>query len=242
MNQQNIQTRVTPSSVRGKKTRQLRGHDFLLLKIVSSLMQLWTRTLRFQLSEGAKAILASSSRPLVVVMWHNRLFAVPEFYRRYVHGRKLATVISASSAGAWLSGLFEQMDIHPIRGSRNRRGIQAFREMLKANKDGYDVGVTPDGSRGPIYEMKAGAVSLALRTKAPIVLLSYNYQNALRLKSWDRFYVPWPFSCIEVKMELIEDAKELLGEDLEKAASILKVHLDAMTEDVEDDDFFSEVV
>ena len=241
MNQQNVQIRVKPSSVRGKKTRHLRWYHVLLLKIASSLIRLWTRTLRFQLSEETKAIIASSPPPLVAILWHNRLFVVPEFYRRYVHGRKLATVISASNAGAWLSGLFKQMGIHPIRGSRNRRGTQAFREMLQASKSGYDVGVTPDGSRGPIYDMKAGAATLALRTKVPVVLLSYNFQNSFRLNSWDRFYIPYPFSCVEVQMELIEKTNEVLGDDPKQAAKELKVRLQAITRD-SDDDFFGVVI
>ena len=204
-------------------------------------MQLWTRTLRFKLSEEVQAIIESKPPQLIAVLWHNRLFVVPEFYRRYVHGRKLATIVSASNAGAWLSGLFEKMGIKAIRGSRNRRGTQAFREMLQASKSGYDIGITPDGSRGPIYEMKAGATTLALRTGAPIVLLSFNFQKSFRLKSWDRFYIPYPFSCLEVKMDLIERTHEFLDGDAKKAAEELKKRLDAITRDV-DDDFHGLVV
>ena len=235
MNQENLEVRLTPSTVRSKKPRYLRRHHLFLLKIVSSLFRFWTRTLRFKLGEEVQAIIASIQSPVVAVLWHNRLFVVPEFYRRYVHGRKLATIVSTSSAGAWLSGLFEQMGIKAIRGSRNRRGTQAFREMLQANKSGYDVGITPDGSRGPVYDMKAGAATLALRTGAPIVLLSYNFQNTFRLDTWDRFYIPYPFSCVEVRMDLIEGGHELLGVDAKQAAEKLKVRLDAITRDTGDD-------
>ena len=113
--------------------------------------------------------------------------------------------------------------------------------MLQASKSGYDVGVTPDGSRGPIYDMKAGAATLALRTKVPVVLLSYNFQNSFRLNSWDRFYIPYPFSCVEVQMELIEKTNEVLGDDPKQAAKELKVRLQAITRD-SDDDFFGVVI
>jgi lysophospholipid acyltransferase (LPLAT)-like uncharacterized protein len=241
MDHQNSQIRVKPSRVKNKKTRHLRGHHLFILKIVGTLIRLWARTLRFQFGPEVRTLLESAPPPFVSVVWHNRLFVVPEFYRRYAGDRKLAAIVSASSAGAWLSGLLEQMDIQPIRGSRNRRGAQAFREMIKANRSGYDLGITPDGSRGPLYEMKPGAVAVAQRTGAPIVLISYNFQQALRLKTWDRFYIPWPFSIVEVKMDMIEKDHELLGFDANQAAGVLKIRLDAMTEEIQDD-FSGEVI
>lgn len=199
------------------------------------------QTLRFQLSDEARAIIASDQPPLVAILWHNRLFVIPEFYRRYISDRKLAAIVSASGAGAWMSSLLELMGVKAIRGSRNRRGTQAFREMLQANKSGYDVGITPDGSRGPMYEMKAGAASLALQTGSGIVLLSYNFQKSFRLKSWDRFYIPYPFSCVEVDMELIKKGDGILNGDSEQLAKELKLRLDAMTRD-DDKDFQGVVV
>ena len=237
------QTRVKSETVNRKRPKYLKGFQVFLLKIVSFLIRLWSRTLRYEFGSDVKDIIEKAHSPVVVILWHNRLFAVPEFYSRYIHNRKLAAIVSANKAGAWLSGLFEHMDIHPIRGSRNRRGSQAFREMLQASKDGYDVGVTPDGSRGPMYEMKAGAAKLALKTGAPIVLLSYNFQMAFRLKTWDLFYIPFPFSRVEVKMNMIEKSHDLFGDDVEKAAEALKARLDAITEDrSRDNEFVGEVI
>lgn len=241
MDQQNLQTQINSERVNKKRPKHLKGWQVLLLKIVSFLIRLWSRTLRYEFGSDVKNIIEESYPPVVAILWHNRLFAVPEFYGRYVRNRKLAAIVSANKAGAWLSELFKQLDIHPIRGSRNRRGAQAFREMLQASKNGYDVGVTPDGSRGPMYDMKPGAAALALRTKAPIVLLSFNFQQAFRLKSWDRLYIPWPYSAVTVKIELIENGRELLGDDLNQAAEELKTRLNAITED-KDEDFFAEVI
>jgi lysophospholipid acyltransferase (LPLAT)-like uncharacterized protein len=241
MNEQKSQTQTNSERVSKKRPKHLEVWQVFLFKLLSFLIRLWSRTLRYKFGSDVKDIIERTHSPVVVIMWHNRLFAVPEFYSRYVKNRKLAAIVSANKAGAWLSGLFEQLNIHPIRGSRNRRGTQAFREMLQASKNGYDVGVTPDGSRGPMYDMKPGAAALALRTKAPIVLLSFNFQQAFRLKSWDRFYMPWPYSVVEVKMELIEKSRELLGDDLNQAAEELKKRLNEITED-KDEDFFAEVI
>ena len=237
---QNSQAQPKSKKAKTKKTRHLSGYQLFLLKIVSSLAKLWTRTLQFQFGKDVQTLIESSPPPVIAVLWHNRLFVVPEFYRRYVHKRKLAGIVSSSSAGAWLSALFEQMGIKPIRGSSRRRGVQAFREMLQAQKSGYDIGITPDGSRGPIYDMKAGAATLGLLTGAPIVLLSYNFKNAFRLTSWDRFYIPFPFSTVEVKMEVIEEVHEMFGNDADKISKELKVRLDALSEDT--NEYLSKVI
>jgi lysophospholipid acyltransferase (LPLAT)-like uncharacterized protein len=118
----------------------------------------------------------------------------------------------------------------PIRGSRYKRGPQAVREMLAAHKEGYDIAVTPDGSRGPMYDLKPGAVSIAMKTGAPFVMLSLNFSRAWRLKSWDRFYLPVPFSRIEVQLRVIDNPAEL-GDDPKVVASLLKVQMDAITVD-----------
>lgn len=230
MVRQSSQTRVKPKGLKRKKTEKLNGGQRFLLRVLSCALRLWTRTLRFRLDPELLNLIESTP-PSVAVLWHNRLFAIPEFYRRYVHKRKLAAIVSASGAGAWLSGLFEELGIKPIRGSRYRRSLQAFREMLKANKAGYDVGITPDGSRGPMYDMKAGPATLACRTNAPILLLSCNFQRAFRLNTWDRFYIPLPFSYVDVKIDVIEEGSLHPKKDAKEHAVLLEARLNAITDD-----------
>jgi len=212
--------------------KQLKAHERFVLWIGVLLLRVWFRSLRFRWGGDVQDLMDRPSAPAVVIVWHNRLFPSPEFFRRYFKTRKLATIISASSDGGWLAGLFEHFGMLPIRGSRHGRGAQAFRELVAAIEEGYDVGVTPDGSRGPMYEMKAGAVALALKTESPIVILSYNYTKAWRLKSWDRFYLPMPFSRINVKAVRYETPGEVGQTDPKLAALVLKERLDAITEDI----------
>jgi len=219
-----------------KVPRQLYWYQRGFIAVFSYFVRLWICSLRFKFGADVQDFLDQPKEPAVVILWHNRLLLAAELFRRYLPERKLAGLVSASSDGAWLAGFFEQLGIKPIRGSRHGRGVQAFRELLKASRAGYDVGITPDGSRGPIYDMKAGAATLALRTGAPIILLSYNYTRAWRLKSWDRFYLPVPFSCVYVKLDAVEHGRNLGGGDARKAAVILKERLMAITED---DEYFN---
>jgi len=211
--------------------KQLKGHERLLLWLLVAFIRIWGRTLRFRWCADVQALMDNPFEPSVAITWHNRLFVAPEFFRRYFRKRKVASLISASGDGGWLAGFFETLGILPIRGSRYGRGAQAFRELIAASREGYDISVTPDGSRGPIYDMKPGAVAVAMKTGAPILLLSLNFSRAWRLKSWDRFFLPVPFSRIEVKVDFVGPASELGTEDLKVAAKILKARMDAITED-----------
>lgn len=217
----------------GKSTtpKQLKGHERFLLWLLVVFIRTWGRTLRFKWGADVQAIIDGPIVPSVAVTWHNRLFVSPEFFRRHLKKRKVATLISASSDGGWLSGFFETLGIKPVRGSRYGRGAQAFREMIEANAAGYDISVTPDGSRGPLYDMKPGAVAMAQKTGAPIVLLSLNFNGAWRLKSWDKFYLPYPFSRIDVKVDRVGHVSELGTDDLKEASLALKARMDAITED-----------
>ena len=78
--------------------------------------------------------------------------------------------------------------------------------------------------------MKAGAVTIAMKTGAPMVLLSFNFGGAWRLKSWDRLYIPHPFSRIEVRMEVI-DEPAALGADAKAVATLLEGRMGELTVD-----------
>jgi lysophospholipid acyltransferase (LPLAT)-like uncharacterized protein len=78
---------------------------------------------------------------------------------------------------------------------------------VEVQRAGHDIGITPDGPRGPCYELKAGAIIIPRRSGAPVLLIGGEFESAWRLKSWDRFYLPKPFSRVRLRCELIEHAQ-----------------------------------
>ncbi|MEE8417949.1 MAG: hypothetical protein V3S06_04725, partial [candidate division Zixibacteria bacterium] len=76
-------------------------------------------------------------------------------------------------------------------------GVPALLQMLK-NKNIGDLALTVDGPRGPAEKVKHGAISLASNGRLPIVPITYTASRAWRLKSWDRFIIPKPFSVVTV--------------------------------------------
>ena len=210
------------------KPFELKWHQRALLTSLAWLMRLWGRTLRFRWGADVQAVMDVDVPPTVTILWHNRLFIAPLFYRRYFRQRRLANLISASKDGAWFAAFVKRLGMLSVRGSQRKRTTQAVRDLIALNRSGVDIAVTPDGSRGPIYEMKAGAVAVALKTGAPIALLSFNHSGAWRLKSWDRFIIPHPFSRIEVRVDYVGQPSAL-GQDAKEVAVVLQKRLNAMT-------------
>lgn len=193
------------------------------------LLRLWGMSLRFEVAPEDIRHATKRDEPIAIVLWHNRLFLASEFYRRYRRGRQAYALISASQDGAWLDAFFDLVGMRAIRGSSSRFGREAATALVDVIRAGNDIGITPDGPRGPCYDLKPGALIVSRRTQAPMLLLGWEFASAWRLKSWDRFYVPKPFSRVRMRCEIVTHA-ELAG-DRELAAERLRARLLAINPD-----------
>ncbi len=164
-------------------------------------MRLWCRTLRFEADEATRKAMSQLEHPVIFTLWHNRLFVAAEVYRRFRRGKRLHALVSASKDGAWLAAFFEVVGLHTVRGSSSRFGREALHQLADCLQTGHDVGITPDGPRGPCYDLKGGGIILARRTGAATILVGMEFAGAWQLPSWDRFYLPHPFSTIRLRAE-----------------------------------------
>lgn len=139
----------------------------------------------------------ASGQRFIMVAWHNRNIVGPMGYVAHApKGRVFRPLASASRDGTLAAMTMQYLGVDCIRGSSSRGGTQALREMLRAAKAGADLGITPDGPRGPIYEVQPGVVAAARLTGLPIIAMSYHAHAHKRLKSWDRMIVPRPFTTL----------------------------------------------
>ena len=115
-------------------------------------------------------------------------------------------VSGVKGRGAWSSAFFPPAGTGPARGARSRLGREADTALVDTLRAGHDVGITPDGPRGPRYEFKPGAIIVARRTRAPLLLVGAEFASAWRLRSWDRFRLPRPFSRVRMRCEIIPAA------------------------------------
>jgi len=54
-----------------------------------------------------------------------------------------------------------------------------------------------------MYVVEPGVLVVTRRTNAPMVLLGVEFTMAWRLKSWDRFYIPAPFSRVIMRCTIL---------------------------------------
>jgi hypothetical protein len=80
-----------------------------------------------------------------------------------------------------------------VRGSTNRGGVAALRQLLDKSRHMH-LAITPDGPRGPRRELAPGPVYLASKLGIPLVAMGVGYDRPWRAGSWDRFAIPRPFS------------------------------------------------
>jgi hypothetical protein len=183
--------------------RVVSGWKKLAAGLAALLVRLWTATLRLQVSPATRHLFAHENQPTLFAAWHNRLFIAVAMSRTLRPHRSLHNLISASKDGAWLTAFFERLGISAVRGSSSRGGREAAATMVDLLRAGHDTGITPDGPRGPIYEFKPGALIIARRSRSRLVLLGATYSHAWSLRSWDRFLLPHPFSCVHIHAESV---------------------------------------
>ena len=173
----------------------------LAASIVYVLLSLLRLTWRIRFLDPHGVLKAGRDEPFIICVWHNRLTYAMYVYSesiKPVSYRRLAAMVSASRDGALLVEILRAFDIEPIRGSTSRRGRQALLELVRKMRSGLHLAITPDGPRGPCYEIQDGILSLAQVTGLPIIPLGCFAKKKIRFKSWDRFQLPLPFTQCEM--------------------------------------------
>jgi lysophospholipid acyltransferase (LPLAT)-like uncharacterized protein len=171
-----------------------------LIWLGSLLVNLLCATLRYKMIDQSGFLANPSPGPIVVLFWHNRILALPAVFRRYYPKERkgLLVLTSASRDGAYLSEFVRCFGMGAVRGSSSRRGAGALLDLIRKLEEGFDLCITPDGPRGPRYNLGPGAILLSERCQVPLVPLLIEYSAFWRFNSWDGFAVPKPFSRVTV--------------------------------------------
>jgi len=169
-----------------------------LIAVGFRLLQLWARTLRYEIEDGAGIVGKPIAENYIGALWHNRLLLFPFVLRRFLFNRHGAALISASRDGELLTAAIKRFDYDVVRGSSSRLGARAILQLSEMIASGHDVVITPDGPRGPAYELGPGIIFLAQKSGAAVLPVNMEYSTCWRIKSWDRFIIPRPFSKVRV--------------------------------------------
>jgi lysophospholipid acyltransferase (LPLAT)-like uncharacterized protein len=164
------------------------------------MVRLIVATLRFHVRDDAGVIGGPATPRLIWAFWHKSLFVIPHLLNHYLSHRPGAALTSASRDGEILAAFLERFNVRPIRGSSSRQGAAALLEMKRLIEQGFDVGITPDGPRGPRYHLNPGVITLAQKTGALIMPIRVRYSRCWRLKTWDAFEIPKPFATVTIAL------------------------------------------
>ena len=168
----------------------------LLVWFSAAMIRLIGSTLRMKVDDHAKIFHHPDHPPVIIAFWHNRVGLTAYFYERYTRERTLYTFISLSRDGQFIAEIAECFGVKAVRGSSSRKGSLAALRAVRAARDPQaDLAITPDGPRGPRYQIQPGLLRLAQATERPIVAVTYELSWKFELNSWDRFQVPLPFSA-----------------------------------------------
>ena len=162
------------------------------------LLQIWARTLRYEVDDRAEVVGKPVNENYIAALWHNRLLLISFALKRFLPQRPGAGLISASRDGDLIADLTQRFGFKVVRGSSSRLGASALRDLESVLASGRDVLITPDGPRGPAYELGQGIVFLAQKTGAAVVPINMEFSGCWRVNSWDGFILPRPFARVRV--------------------------------------------
>jgi lysophospholipid acyltransferase (LPLAT)-like uncharacterized protein len=157
----------------------------------------WTFRLTVQNEEPWRQHLENGGR-VILCSWHQQFFSfVRHFrsYRRYCPG----LMISQSADGALIAGVARQMGWKTVRGSSSRGGLKAMFGIIEHVREHRLAGHIVDGPRGPIGVIKKGVIHMARETDAMLVPVYAEAPKSWTFRSWDRFFVPKPFSRVCIR-------------------------------------------
>lgn len=109
----------------------------------------------------------------------------------------VSLLISDHFDGTLISKTMQYFKFKTIAGSTNRNAARALMQAIKTLKNGTDIGITPDGPKGPRYSVSDGVVVMAQKTGAKVMIFNCSPTHYWQLKSWDGFVIPKPFGTLE---------------------------------------------
>jgi lysophospholipid acyltransferase (LPLAT)-like uncharacterized protein len=173
-------------------------------------------------------------QPIIVAMWHGQHFMVPFLSR----GHRVKVLISRHRDGEMNAYAAERLGIGTVRGSgvvrgsgaRDKGGVYAFKAMLTALAEGYNMALTADVPKLACVA-GLGIVKLAQISGRPIYPVAVVTSRRKVLKNWDRSAVNLPLGRIAiVSTDPIIVPPDADGDTLEQCRLLVEQRLNRVHE------------
>jgi lysophospholipid acyltransferase (LPLAT)-like uncharacterized protein len=178
--------------------------------------------------------LVEPMQPAILAFWHGQHFLTPFIKTKESHRAKV--LISRHRDGEFNAIAAERLGIETIRGSgdhggafHRKGGVGAFREMVQALEQGYNVASTADvPKRSRVAGL--GIIMLARESGRPILPFAMVTSRFRRLNNWDSSTINLPFGRgAVVGIEAILVPPDADGETMEKLRLQLETYLNEAT-------------
>jgi lysophospholipid acyltransferase (LPLAT)-like uncharacterized protein len=165
--------------------------------VTAGFLRLVWRTNRFNFDPADIYDLVEPQMPAIFAFWHGQHFLTPFIKTKDIHRAKV--LISRHRDGEFNAIAAERLGIGTIRGSgdhgsafQRKGGVGAFKEMVRALEQGYNVALTADvPKRSRIAGL--GIIMLARESGRTIMPFAMATSRYWRLKNWDRTTINLPF-------------------------------------------------
>jgi lysophospholipid acyltransferase (LPLAT)-like uncharacterized protein len=165
--------------------------------LAAEFLRLVWLTNRFSFDPPEVHDIVEPQMPAIFAFWHGQHFMTPFIKTKEIHRAKV--LISRHRDGEFNAIAAERLGIGTIRGSGDhgsafyrKGGVGAFKEMVRALSDNYNVALTADvPKRSRIAGL--GIIMLARDSGRPIMPFAMATSRFLRLKNWDRTTINLPF-------------------------------------------------
>ena len=209
----------------GEPWRSVRS--WLVPRLLNALHSALMSTLRISISGASRLqpILESPERAGLLVTWHDlTLVQLHTFRDKQIH-----VMMSHSRSGQIQAALWRLNGFPTVWGStKKREGVRALREALRGLRENQVFALTPDGPKGPLHRCQPGIVYLASNAPAPVIPIAVAAARFWRLRTWDRYLIPKPFSRVHVHIgEALQVPPDLEREAIEEWQVRIAEALDA---------------
>jgi len=221
------------------RLKRIRDKIFLFLAswIGPAIIYLLGKSLRIDwVGEENLIPIRKTNKNIIYAFWHGRMFILAYSHR----WQKIHILISQHRDGEYITRIIHRLGFVSVRGSTTRGGSKAIFEMCDKVASGYDVGVTPDGPKGPRFKVQPGTIYMAQRSGLPIIPITASAKKRWTLSTWDGFIIPKPFSRAVVMLgEPTHVPSESSPEELERIRIDCERKMQELTEKA--DNYFSPV-
>lgn len=203
-------------------------HRVLLALIPLAALLVWIigMTLKIRLVDPNRlSPYAKPGRSFIYSFWHNQQILSTFVFR----GFGIHVLVSRSQDGDFIAKTLEWFGFKTVRSSTSQGKVNALRGLDRALHHGHYAAITPDGPRGPVYQAQPGAVFLGALARTPIVPFGCAVDRVWRLRSWDQFEIPKPFSrAVLVFGETLEVPRNLEPGEAERLTLKLQTRMNAL--------------